>query len=287
MRTFLANSVFVHLIFVFSLSAQDSAFQLYDGEGNMITYDKLVKASVKADVVLFGENHNDPISHWLQLELTKSLFKKHKSKLMLGAEMIESDNQIQLNEYLNGFIREKDFEKESKIWNNHKTDYRPLINFAKDNNIHFVATNIPRRLANLVYRHGIDTLMYLPEESKQFIAPLPILYDTSLHCYKEISAMAGGHGGDNFPKAQAIKDATMAYFIHKNMSKKTKFLHYNGSYHSRFHESIAWYLLQIDDSLKILTIEAVEQADIFDFDQELIGNADFFIVVDEDMCKTH
>ena len=91
--------------------------------------------------------------------------------------------------------------------------------------------------------------------------------------------MAHGHGGEDFPKAQAIKDATMAYFIHKNMSKKTKFLHFNGSYHSRFHESIVWYLLQLDDSLKIFTIEAVEQADISDFDQELIGNADFFSVV--------
>ena len=287
MRYLSVNIILLNLIFAFSTCSQDKAFQLYDAEGNEIKYKQLIKELSKADVVLFGENHNDPISHWLQLELTKSLFKKHKSNLMLGAEMIESDNQIQLNEYLKGFIREKDFEKESKIWINHKTDYRPLINFAKENNIHFVATNIPRRLANLVYRHGIDTLMYLSEESKRFIAPLPILYDTSLHCYKQISAMADGHGGDNFPKAQAIKDATMAYFIHKNMSKKTKFLHYNGSYHSRFHESIAWYLLQLDDSLKILTIEAVEQADIFDFDQELIGNADFFIVVDEDMCKTH
>ena len=283
---FIILTIFFQL-FLFKSYSQDKAFQLYDGEGTEITYKSLVKALSKADVVFFGENHNDPISHWLQIELTKSLFERHKHNFMLGAEMIESDNQIQLNEYLKGFIREKDFEKESKIWINHKTDYRPLINFAKENHIHFIATNIPRRLANLVYRHGIDTLMYLPEESKQFIAPLPILYDTSLHCYKEILAMAQGHGGEAFPKAQAIKAATMAHFIHKNMSKKTKFLHFNGSYHSRFHESIVWYLLQLDDSLKILTIEAVEQAEISDFDRELIGNADFFIVVDEDMCKTH
>ena len=100
--------------------------------------------------VFFGENHNDPISHWLQFELTKSLFNKHKTNLMLGAEMIESDNQIQLNEYLRGFIREKDFEKESKLWTNYKTDYKPLVNFAKENNLHFVATNVPRRFASMV-----------------------------------------------------------------------------------------------------------------------------------------
>ena len=120
--------------------------------------------------MLFGENHNDPISHWLQLELTKSLHEKHGKNLMLGAEMLEADNQVILDEYLLGFSREEDFEKEAKIWPNHKTDYRPLVRFAKDNNLHFVATNIPRRFANMVYRFGLDTLVFLPEASKKFIA---------------------------------------------------------------------------------------------------------------------
>jgi len=277
----------IHCFVVTLTFAQEKSFQIYSKDGNKISYKTMVFKTAKADVVLFGENHNDPISHWLQLELTKSLYEKHAENLMLGAEMLESDNQAVLNEYLLGFIREQDFEKEAKIWPNHKTDYRPLLKFAKDNNLHFVATNIPRRFANMVYRFGVDTLEYLPEASKQSIAPLPMMYDTSLHCYKEISEMAEGHGGENLPKSQAIKDATMAYFIHKNMNRNTKFLHYNGSYHSRFYESIMWYLLQLNPDLNITTIEVVEQVDIAKFDEELIGNADYFILVDEDMSKTH
>ncbi len=280
-------TVFICIFFTTFCISQERAFQIYNKDGDKISYRSLVSKIKKADVVLFGENHNDPISHWLQLELTKSLHKYHGQNLILGAEMIESDNQIILDEYIRGYIREKDFEKEAKIWPNHKTDYRPLIRYAKDNKIHFVATNIPRRFANMVYRFGIDTLSYLPEISKQYIAPLPILYDTSLQCYKEIYTMAGGHGGDNFPKSQAIKDATMAHFIYLNMSQSTKFLHYNGSYHSKYHESIMWYLLQLNSSLNISTIEVVEQSDIKEFNMEILGNADFFIVVDEDMCKTH
>ena len=266
---------------------QEKAHQIYNKNGNKISYKTMLFKLKNADVVLFGENHSDPISHWLQLELTKSLHEKHGENLMLGAEMLEADNQVMLDEYLLGFSREKDFEKEAKIWPNHKTDYRPLLRFARENDLHFVATNIPRRLANMVYRFGVDTLAYLPEASKQFIAPLPMAYDTSLHCYKEISIMAGGHGGENLPKSQAIKDATMAHFIHANMKEDTKFIHYHGSYHSKYHESIMWYLLQLNSSLVIQTIEAVVQADVSEFDKELIGNADFFIVVDEDMCKTH
>lgn len=266
---------------------QEKAHQIYNNDGNKISYKTMLFKIENADVVLFGETHNDPISHWLQLEITKSLHKKHGENLMLGAEMLEADNQVMLDEYLLGFIREKDFEKEAKIWPNHKTDYRPLLRFAKDNNLHFVATNIPRRFANMVYRFGIDTLAYLPSASKQYIASLPMAYDTSLHCYKEISIMAGGHGGENLPKSQAVKDATMAHFIYLNMKENTKFIHYHGSYHSKYHESIMWYLLQLNSSLAIQTIEVVEQADVSEFDKELIGNADFFIVVDEDMCETH
>ena len=286
MRKLLLFSL-LNLYLFANIFGQERSFQIYNEDGKKVSYKIMSKSAVKADVVFFGENHNDPISHWLQLELTKNLFEKHAENLMLGAEMLESDDQIKLDEYLLGFIREKYFEKEAKIWVNHKTDYRPLLSFAKENKIHFVATNIPRRFASMVYRFGIDTLEYLPPSSKQFIAPLPIDYDTSLHCYKEISVMAEGHGGENLPKSQAIKDATMAYFVNKNMKENTRFLHYNGSYHSRFHESIMWYLLQLNPDLDILTIEVVEQSDITEFDEELLGNADYFIVVDEDMCKTH
>ena len=255
----------LNCFFIVFAFGQEKAFQIYNGNGKKVSYRTLNASAEKVDIILFGELHNDPISHWLELELTKSLFEEHGHNLTLGAEMLESDNQIQLNEYLMGFIREKDFERESKTWINHQTDYSPLLKFAKEKNLNFIATNIPRRFANIVYRFGLDTLEYLPEESKQFFAPLPILYDTSLRCYKEMSVMAEGHGGENLPKSQAIKDATMAYFIAKNMEEGTKFLHYNGSYHSKFHESIMWYLLKLNPDFNILTIEVVEQSDISKF----------------------
>ena len=286
MKNILVVTLFYCSIVTLSFG-QEKAYQIYNKDGNKISYKTMLFKMKNADVVLFGENHNDPISHWLQLELTKSLHEKHGKNLMLGAEMLDADNQVVLDEYLLGFSREKDFEKEAKIWPNHKTDYRPLLRFAKENDLHFVATNIPRRFANMVYRFGVDTLAYLPSASKQFIAPLPMAYDTSLHCYKEISIIAGGHGGENLSKSQAIKDATMAHFIQANMKEDTKFIHYHGSYHSKYYESIMWYLLQLNSSLAIQTLEVVEHADVSEFDKELIGNADFFIVVDEDMCKTH
>src|SRR5690554_5562560 len=85
---------------VFGFSQDKKAYQLFDAKGKKTTYKKLLKASEKSHLVLFGEYHDNPISHWLQLSLTKDL---HKTKsLVLGAEMMERDNQEQLNQYLSG-----------------------------------------------------------------------------------------------------------------------------------------------------------------------------------------
>ena len=48
---------------------------------------------------------------------------------------------------------------------------------------------------------------------KTWMAPLPMDYDANLPGYVKMVEMMGGHGGANMPKAQATKDATMAYFI--------------------------------------------------------------------------
>lgn len=56
---------------------QEKAHQIYNKDGNKISYKTMLFKIKNKDVVLFGENHNDPISHCLQLEITKSLHKKN------------------------------------------------------------------------------------------------------------------------------------------------------------------------------------------------------------------
>ena len=278
--------VWVVLLFSFSAIAQNGqAYQLFDNKGKKTTFDKLTKASEKAELVLFGEYHDNPISHWLQLKLTKEL--QQSKSLVLGAEMIERDNQPQLDQYLKGEINQKALDTLARLWNNHKTDYKPLVDFAKDNQITFVATNIPRRYASMVYRGGFEALDTLSSEEKVWIAPLPIKYDASLPQYQKMLEMAQGHGGDKLPKAQAIKDATMAYSIIENLKPNTIFIHYHGSYHSDFYEGIYWYVKQERPELKIVTIATVSQKNLSKLEKEHLGKADFILVVDEDMTKTY
>lgn len=264
---------------------EKKAFQIYNKQGNKVSYGKLLKALTKVDILLFGEYHNNSIVHWLQLELAKDISKIRE--IIIGAEMIESDNQHQLNQYLNDEINQKQFDSTARLWNNYKTDYKPIVDFSKGEKIKVVATNIPRRYASIVSKKGFEGLQTLTPEEKKWIVPLPILYDSNLPGYSNMIKMMGDHANPNMPKAQAIKDATMAYFIVKNKKNNALFFHLNGSYHSDNFEGIYWYLKIEADSLKITTIATVEQSDLNKLLKENYNKADYILVIDEDATKTY
>jgi uncharacterized iron-regulated protein len=286
-----ARVLFFSILFI-SLSAFKSdkpAYMLFNKEGKNAKYEKLLKAALDADIILFGELHNNPVAHWLQYELTRDLYDEKGTELVLGAEMFESDNQLLVDEYLQGQIRQKNFESEARLWGNYETDYKPLLEFAKKNQLNFIATNIPRRYASAVFMGGFEALEDFPVESKAYFPPLPIDYDPELPGYKAMLDMGGmaGHGSDNLPKAQAIKDATMAWHILKNRGQQELFIHYNGAYHSNNYEGIVWYLLKERPELNIVTISTVEQEEINELTEDNLEIADFIICVPSTMTKTH
>lgn len=289
----------VLLILVFAglsmaMTTTKQPYQLFNAKGKTTDYQKMLKTLAKADVVLFGEEHNNAVAHWLQLELTKDLHKQKQNQLVLGAEMFEADNQLIINEYLTGLVP-PDKIKEARLWNNFETDYRPLLDYAKANELPFVATNIPRRYASVVYKKGgFEALNTLSDEARQYIAPLPVEYDPELSTYKQMvkgmpmgMAMHGKVNLEDLPKAQAIKDATMAHFIVENHSEGQLFLHFNGRGHSDFYEGIVWYLKKYAPELKVATISTRKQADISQLDEEASEIADFVLVVDQDMTDTY
>ena len=277
------------LLSLLSMKNDKPAYRLFDENGKNTSYKDLIKEASQADIVFFGELHDNPICHWLEYEITADLYAAKGKSLVLGAEMFEADNQLIVNEYLAGLIKEKDFEAQVRLWPNYKTDYKRLLNFSRDSSLRFIATNIPRRYAAMVNKSGFSVLNTLEKNALQFIAPLPIHYDSTLACYANMAkAMGGGpaHETTNIKKAQAMKDATMAYFILQNFSKGKTFLHFNGSYHSDRFQSIIWYLKQADPNLKIVTISSVEQKDMEDLEKESEGLADFIIAVPETMSKS-
>lgn len=270
---------------VCSWSQDKMPYRLFTKEGAIASYSQLLQATQNSQITLFGEYHDNPICHWLELELAKDV--SEIKPIVMGAEMIETDNQAMLNKYLNGEIDQKQLDSTARLWPNHKTDYKPLVDFAKEKKIPFVATNVPRRFAGMVYKQGFEALATLTAAEKLWVAPLPIAYDASLPGYVRMIEEMGGHGGANLPKAQALKDATMASFILKNLQKNSVFIHYNGTYHSDYFDGIYWYLKKGDPKLTIITIATVTQESILTLNKENYNKADFIIVIDEDVTKTY
>ena len=283
------RKLFLFLLLIigfFAFKNRKPAYVLYTAKGKKTTFSKMVSKLKKKELILFGEIHNNPISHWLQLELTKDLGKTNN--LILGAEMFEADNQKGLDLYLNDSVNAHNLDTMVRLWNNYTTDYKPLLDYAKDNNLPFIATNIPRRYASMVYKKGgFKALDSLSSEEKLWIAPFPFPYDPEIPGYKAILDMFQGHGNPDIIKAQASKDATMAHFILKNSKQNHTFLHYNGSYHSNNYEGILWYIKQQNPKIKFSSISTVSQEKLNKLNEEYMGLADYIIVVDNDMTTTY
>ena len=185
-----------------AIAQSKPAYVLYNAKGKKISYKKMLQTIVQKDMVMIGEFHNNPISHWMELEITKDCGASRK--LVLGAEMFEQDNQQALDQYLQGNFSAKWLDSNARLWKNYPTDYAPLVNYAKENKLAFAASNVPRRYASMVFRGGFEALDTLPANQKAWIAPLPIAYDSTLPGYKNMISMMGSHGSSTIAKAQAI-----------------------------------------------------------------------------------
>jgi uncharacterized iron-regulated protein len=277
--------------FSLALTSDKPAYRLFNRKQKPVSYQEMLTVLEKADVVLFGELHNNPISHWMELQVTKDLFNLRKGAVTFGAEMFEADNQTVLDEYLKGMITSNQLEAEAKVWNNFATDYKPLLDFARAEKLSFIATNIPRRYASMVAKNDWAALDGLSLEARRWMAPLPIAVDTTLPGYAGMMEAMGGstHGNQtgNMVKAQAVKDATMAHFILANRKEERLFVHFNGTYHSDNFEGIVWYLRKQAPSLKIVTISSVEQESIHKPEASNGKRADFILLIPADMTKTY
>ena len=269
------------------LAQNEKAFVIYNAKGKKVSYKKMKKAALENEYILFGEYHDNPIVHWLQYELTDDLHAVHGNKLKLSFEQLEQDQQLLLNDYLVGKFDEKAFKDTMRLWPNHKTDYQPLIQFAKNNKLYCVAANIPRKYASLLYKKGRAALDTLSATEKSYMAPLDFKVDTTLSQYQVFLTGEMHGGGMNMLLAQAIKDATMAHFMMKNKNQGEEVIHYVGAFHSDFHQGIMWYLKDKQPNSTVMTISTVTQSDINKLDAESKGRADYVICVPETMTRTH
>ena len=262
-------------------------FRIFDAKGKEVSYEKMIKTVSATDVVFFGEIHNCVISHWMELKVLEALAENNK-KLKVGMEMLEADNQLIIDEYTSSLISSDRFEEECRLWPNHSTDYEPLVYYAKSHHLPLIATNVPRRYASIVKEKGLAFLDSLSAEAKRYLPKLPIKYVENKNAQEGFALMGLlGKAKETKPQlmaqAQAIKDATMGWFIAQNLKKGEQMIHFNGTYHSDARNGIIPYLLEYRPKTTISTIRAVRQEEIDKIEIDYLGLADFYICITEDM----
>lgn len=292
---FLTAAVLAALLATVTVSGQTETAKLYtifDGEGNRIAFEDLMTSLGGADVVFLGEYHDDAVGHAFQAEVFRAAFEKFGSArdVALSLEMFESDVQYILDEYLSGKITEDHFLASGRPWKNYKTDYRPLVEFAKENRLPVIAANAPRRYVNMVSRNGRGSLSSLSKQAKKTLAPLPFGESSEAYAAKFknlMQAMPAASGGtsriDNILESQTLWDATMAWWVSRHLKKNKRALvvHLNGGFHTESRLGTPEHLAKYRKKARSLVVTIRYEKEFTQFDEARHkGLGDFVVLTD-------
>ena len=264
-------------------------YTVFTGKGEPSSVADIVKSLENTDVVFLGELHDDAVGHAVQYEIFKQAVEQYspRRKVTLSLEMFETDVQIVVDEYLKGLITENHFLQSSRPWGNYKTDYRPLVELAKERKLDVVAANAPRRYVNMVSRGGRSALDDLSKQAKSWLAPLP--YAEASEAYsKKFKALMGPSaeaqmGLDNILSSQSLWDATMAYSVAESLKKNKRSLvfHLNGGFHTENRLGTVEHFMKYRPNGKALVVTIKYVDDFRNFDSSKQADlGDFVILTD-------
>jgi uncharacterized iron-regulated protein len=292
-------------------------YRVYTASGEAATLADVVAAMAGVEVVLVGETHDDPTTHALEARLLEEAFAHYGATrpVAVSLEMFERDVQGIVDEYLAGLITEDHFRRSSRPWNNYETDYRPLVEFAREQELPVLAANPPRRYVNRVSRLGPEALQALPEQARAMLAPLPYALASPAYRAKWDKAMspptpvpdttAAGtaeadtaavspgpsmHGNMEYILAsQSLWDATMAYSIVEHLTRvpEALVLHMVGSFHIEAGTGIPEHLVRYRPGARQLIVLIRPHDDIAAFDVDAFaGLGDYVILTDKALPRT-
>jgi uncharacterized iron-regulated protein len=309
------KSIFFTLfLFPMMMNAQstlsEANYRIYSvRDAKEVSLDAIVDAMANFDVLFFGEEHNDSVTHFLQKKVFEKLHVRFGSKLVLSMEMFDRDVQYIMDEYLAGLIRERNFVKEARSWSNYK-DYRPLVELAKEKGLYVICANAPTRYTNLAGREGQDALKKLSRRAKESFAPVPypiatgdylaklkgVMHTPSVPVTDSASAKrptpppVAALPNFNMVVSQSLWDATMAYSIYQYQKKKKgeKVLHLNGRFHSDEGFGAVAQLKTYNPKLRPLIISSSSDKDfpVVNWEKHR-KNGDFIIITDPAVPRSY
>ena len=219
--------------------------------GAFIDFESMVAVLARADVVLVGEQHDDPNTHRLEYALVSGL-RRRRIAPTVSLEMFERDVQDVIDRYLSGAIAEDQLLKEARPWPRYATDYRSLVELARAEGWPVVAANVPRRFASEIAKTGEGSIGKLSSADRALLAqdlrcPRDAYFDRFTSAMTDHSPAGGAKpppsdeqraANDRYYWAQCSKDETMAESIARASDARAgrpgPVVHVTGAFHSDF-----------------------------------------------------
>lgn len=287
-----------------AVSIGSEHYRVFRADGTAASLDDIVSASRRVSVTFLGENHDDPVAHHLEIELFKRMA---DSRTVLSMEMFERDVQGVVDEYLAGLITEDHLVASGRAWKNYKSDYRPLVEYAKSQKIPVIAANAPRRYVNRVSRLGKNSLHELSESARATLPPLPYSEaspeygEKFLKLMEEMNKEASKEAKkDDAPKrnppdpqkslqAQSLWDASMAHSISEALkdSSKSRVIHINGSFHTDNRLGIVDHLKLYQPKAATLVVAMHPLKSFPEWDRAQLPAAGDFVIITDPKARKH
>ncbi|KAB2115061.1 ChaN family lipoprotein [Vibrio alginolyticus] len=250
-------------------------YQLYTPSGEHIALSKLPIELQQADVILIGEWHTHAGVHRFQTDMLKQLTSYDRS-LALSMEQFTRDKQPVVDAYLRGEIGEQYLMKQANAWPNYQSDYRPLVEFAKQKNLPVIAANAPKSIVRCIGRQGLDYINKLDDDQRMFIAQA---INTGSSPYKEKFMASMHHGKPEQTEkqfaAQVTWDETMAESIvsYLDDNPSSQVVHVAGKFHTEQGLGTAASILSRNPSLKVVVISPTDNvlSDNTDYQLEVLA----------------
>ncbi|EPT9251750.1 ChaN family lipoprotein [Vibrio alginolyticus] len=250
-------------------------YQLYTPSGEHIALSKLPIELQQADVILIGEWHTHAGVHRFQTDMLKQLTSYDRS-LALSMEQFTRDKQPVVDAYLRGEIGEQYLMKQANAWPNYESDYRPLVEFAKQKNLPVIAANAPKSIVRCIGRQGLDYINKLDDDQRMFIAQA---INTGSSPYKEKFMASMHHGKPEQTEkqfaAQVTWDETMAESIVSYLDDNpgVQIVHVAGKFHTEQGLGTAASILSRNPSLKVVVISPTDNvlSDNTDYQLEVLA----------------
>jgi uncharacterized iron-regulated protein len=241
-----------------------------------VPWGEAARAMAAADVVFFGEQHRDSLSHVLELGLLEAVAARGRTAVV-AMEMFERDVQPSLDRYLAGEGTEDEMREAARPWPNYESDYRPLVEMARERKWPLVASNVPRQLPSAIARGEPGTgLEGIPAAQRAFVAAeLRCPADAYFQRFAAEMAEMTAHGpaaADSAARdaairryftAQCVKDETMAESVARarRAHPDAVVVHFNGAFHSDFRQGTVERAVRRLPGAKVVVLSVIPVAD--------------------------